>query len=115
MAKKAEVQATQAVEKKEPTMTFPNLTNNTHILRIVGQDGKVACELRFERDVFKWDKEAKSCDNSRIRLEVHKPTGEGDNMRKVKEFRIATKDTSNMIWMGDMILKKEETQQVESV
>jgi hypothetical protein len=114
MAKKEAVQATQ-VEKKEPTMTFPNLTGNVHILRIVGQDNKVACELRFERDVFKWDKDTKSCDNSRIRLEVHKPTGQGDSMRKVKEFRIATKDTSKMIWMGDMILKNEATQQVESV
>lgn len=103
------------VEKNEPTMTFPNLRNNTHILRVTGQDGKIACELRFEKDIFGWDRDTKTCDNSRIRLEVHKPIEGSDEMRKVKEYRISTKDESKVIWMGDMILKAEGENKVESV
>lgn len=114
MAKKNEVQAISAVEKKEPTMRFPYLTNNIHIVRIIGQDGREACELRFERKVYGWDKESKTCDNSRIILGVYKPTEAKDEMRLVKEYRISTKDTSKIIWMGDVILR-EKSEQVETV
>lgn len=116
MAKKTAVteQVSVPAKEKEITMLFPNLNNNTHILRILGQDGKIACELRFEKDVFGWDKTEKRCDNSRLRLEIMKPISE-DNMKLVKEFRVCTNLDSRIIWLGDRILKESKTTEVESV
>lgn len=107
MVTKAKEPVKDAVaEKKEPTMTFPDL-RGIHILRITDEKdpNKVVCEIHTERNVFGWDKDTKTCESSRIIQKIYKPLN--GKMVLVKDNRIATKEDTKMIWMGTMIKPEE--------
>ena len=68
MATKKTVSKPQAVT--EPKYKFIDLRSNEHTLRITDPENpnRVVAELRWERDVFGWDKIAGDCDSSRLRM-----------------------------------------------
>jgi len=93
--------------KKEHSMKLLNLNNEIYELRILGQDGKIAADLRFEKYVKGWDKDKKKADSSYLRLSVNKPIN-AEETKEVKRYVIGHSEESNLIWVGDAKLEATE-------
>ena len=125
MATKKTVSKPQAVT--EPKYKFIDLRSNEHTLRITDPENpnRVVAELRWERDVFGWDKIAGACDSSRLRMGVFKPIGEVIETRKdgvkikqmllVKDYASVTKPDTRVIWLGDRILREEAVKNIDTI
>lgn len=101
--------------KKEGSLVFVKLNGNTHCLRVLGQDGKVACDIVFDRIVVGYDKDEKKCEKSFINLTIQKPVDvSATKMKDVKKF-VAGQAKTNMMWLAEAPIVTEATGEKETI